>query len=169
MKEMKKNNCIKKVISLVAILIMISSLVSCGSHSDMPYNGIISFHEITATIPESFIRDSTQSGEDVWFFERGFYKEYIILSRKDIVGDTSASLGSYVDYMKEQGVYSERTTFLQMDAVLSTYTLDDKFCQEMLFVYNGSFYAIALRGGTEEDFQSLLNTIGINDALHADS
>ena len=69
-----------------------------------------------------------------------------------------------LEYMKEQGVASEITTFLENEAVHSAYTQDEVFCQEMLFAYNGSFYAIALRGGDEETFQSLLETVIINEA-----
>lgn len=112
-------------------------------------------------IPEKFIRDSTQSTEDLWIFEHGNYAEYIIISRKDINGDTVASLENYVDYMKEQGATSEITTFLEKDAVHSTYNLADIFCQEILFAHDGSFYAVALRGGTEEDFKNLLDTVNI--------
>ncbi len=145
----------------ILIVVMAGCLAGCGKGSDMPYSGDIRFHEMTATIPGSFVRDSTQSREDLWIFEKGFYSELIILSRSDITGDVGASLDDYVAYMKEQGADSQRETFLQMEAVSSVYTKDGVFCQEMLFAYNGSFYAIALRGGTEDEFQSLLNTIRI--------
>lgn len=61
--------------------------------------------------------------------------------------------------MTEQGVNSKLTTFNELGAVLSTYTKDDKYCQEMLFVYKDSFYAVALRGGDESEFEQLLDTV----------
>lgn len=151
-----------KTLVLILIVALLSSLAGCGIYSDMPYNGDINFHEMTATIPRDFIRDSTQSSEDLWVFEKGAYSQLIILSRSDITGDTVASLDNYAAYMKEQGANAQREIFLQMDAVLSTYTNDGVFCQEMLFAYNGSFYAIALRGATEDDFQLLLDTVNIS-------
>lgn len=160
-----KSMCVRKgaeyLCVLLLILAMICSLVGCRPPSDMPYNGDITFHKLTMTIPSTFIRDSTQSSNDVWLFEKGYYDQLIILSRKDITGETDASLDGYVEYMSEQGAKSERTTFLEYSAVLSEYTKDDQFCQEMLFAYNGSFYAIALRGGTQQEFQTLLNTVSI--------
>ena len=51
---------------------------------------------------------------------------------------------------------------MQHDAVHSTYTREEQFCQEMLFVYNGSIYALALRGGTEEEFDAFLKSVNLN-------
>lgn len=151
----------RAAVAWILLAALLGSLAGCGAPSDMPYSGDIRFHDMSVTIPGSFVRDSTQSHEDLWVFEKGFYSQLIILTRNDITGEVAASLDDYVAYMKEQGADSQRETFLQMDAVSSVYTKDGVFCQEMLFAYNGSFYAIALRGGTKEDFQALLNTIRI--------
>ena len=134
--------------TFIIVLITVCLLSGCG-YSDMPFNGDITFHSITLTIDEQYIRDSTESSEDLWVFEKGFYKKYIILSRKNADEDIETALSEYVDYMTEQGVNSKLTTFNELGAVLSTYTKDGKYCQEMLFVYRDSFYAVALRGGDE--------------------
>lgn len=147
---------------LTLTVILVGSLTGCGFGSDMPFNGDVCFHEMNVTIPTSFIRDSTQSNDDLWLFEKDRYSELIILSRKDITSEESAALDSYAAYMQEQGVDVSHETFLDMAAIHSTYTRDGVFCQEMLFAYNGSFYAIALRGGTKEAFRSLLNSVSIS-------
>ena len=144
---------------LVPVLFAILLLTGCAGRSDMPFNGLLTFHEITAVIPSSYVRDSTQSSADLWVFEQGGYSKTILLSRKDIQGDQDASIDGYVAYMQSEGSDSARGTFLNTDAVLSTYTKENQYCQEMLFVYNGSFYSVALRGGTEEEFQSLLDEV----------
>ena len=149
----------KRYITVVTVLILLISLVSCGSRSDMPYNGDITFHEIGIGIPQNFIRDSTQSTSDAWIFEKGFYKQMIIITRNDLGGEVGAVLDNYVAYMTEMGCDSSRTTFAELESVHTTYTKDGQFCQEMLFVYNNSTYAIALRGGTEEEFQALLDSV----------
>ena len=146
----------KKLISLFLVLAFVFSLSAC---SKMPFNGEIEFHSISLTIPERFIRDSTQSNDDLWIFEHDNYSEYIIISRKDITGDAGSSLLNYVEYMKENGADSEIASFLNNDAVLTTYYKDDVFCQEILFAYNSSFYAVALRGGTQSGFAEIVNTI----------
>ena len=83
----------------------------------------------------------------------------IIVSRSDAVEKPSASMESYVEYIEENGGSFEMTTFQGQEAVLLNYTKDDKNCQEIMFYYDGSIYAVALRGGTEEEFSGLLDTV----------
>ena len=151
----------KKLITLFLALSILFTLSGCGFMSDMPFNGDIEFHDLSLTIPESFIRDSTQSDDDLWLFEKGFYDQLIILSRQDLDGEEAVTLEDYAAYLTEQGVDVNKTTFLQHDAVHSTYTREDQFCQEMLFVHNGSIYALALRGGTVEEFDAFLKTVSL--------
>ena len=152
----------KKTLLILLVLLTLVFCYGCAPGIDMPFNGDIEFHSITLTVPERFIRDSTQSNEDLWVFEHGNYSEYVLISRKDITGDTTASLESYVEYMKENHADSEIVTFMEGDAVHSVYYMDEVFCQEMLFPYEGSFYAIALRGGTESSFEELTATIKLS-------
>lgn len=156
------SNTIIRITAMALLLVIMAAFCGCNSNTDMPFNGEISFHEISVTIPEDFIRDSSQSNDDMWAFEKNFYEECIIISRTDINGDTTLSLENYADYMEEQGAMSEVTVFSDKEAVHSTYTKDNQYCQEMLFAHNGSFYAVALRGGDENEFETLLNTVKIN-------
>ncbi len=149
----------KRIVALFTVIITLFSLGSCGFGSDMPYNGDVTFNGITVSIPQKFIRDSTQSTNDMWVFEKGFYKQSIILSRKDLGGEVGEVLDGYVEYMKSMECASKRTTFAGCEAVHTTYTKDGQFCQEMLFVYNSSIYAVALRGGTEEEFKLLIDSV----------
>ncbi len=151
---------LKKLSSIILILIMIFTFYGCNT-SDMPFNGDVEFNDISLTIPEDYIRDSTESNEDLWVFEHGGYKKYILISRTDITSDGYASLENYVDYMKGNGADSSLTTFVEKDAVISTYYLDGTYCQEIIFLHNESFYAVALRGSTEDEFNTLTNTIGL--------
>jgi len=150
----------------VAIL-CIALLLTCAgcmfSTPDMPFNGDITFHEITMTIPTRFIRDSTQSTDALWIFEQGNYSEYIILSYKVANGDTEEALPSYVEYMEGNGANSQIISFRGNDAVISVYNMDGVFCQEILFIHQDAYYAIALRGGTEEGFAELTDTIQLTE------
>ena len=129
--------------------------------SSMPFNGDIHFHEIGITIPRAYIRDSTQSNEDLWIFEKGFYSKYILLSRKDLSGDADDILNNYAAYLQEQGVQSRRDSFLGLPAVRSSDESQEQSWREMLFVYNGSLYAVALRGGNEDDLLALLESVSL--------
>ena len=86
----------------ISLLLMLIILSGCIGSSKMPFNGDITFNEITLTIPERFIRDSTQSNDDLWVFEHDNYSEMILISRSEIVGDVTLSLETYIDYMKEK-------------------------------------------------------------------
>lgn len=157
----------RKILCLLLVALLTIIILSSCNNTNMPFNGDITFHNISLTVDEKFIRDSTQSTDDLWFFEKGFYREYIILSRKDAGKNIAESLSNYADYLIEQGVDAEIATFLNDDAVFSSYTQDGMYCQEVLFPHDGSFYAISLRGGTEEDFNTLITTVQI--ATNTDS
>lgn len=154
----------KKLVSIFLVLMCVFTLSSC---SQMPFNGDIEFHDISLTIPERFIRDSMQSNDDLWIFEHDNYSEYIIISRKDVTGEVQSALSDYSEYMKENGAESEIVSFLNDNAVLSTYYKDDVFCQEILFACNNSLYAVALRGGTQSSFEEITNTIGLIELADA--
>ena len=153
----------KKVLAVILLVAMVATLAGCGSGVKMPYNGDITFHKICLTVPTRFIRDSTQSNVDTWLFERAYYTEYLLVMRKDFEGDVAESLQNYVRYMNGNGGNSEQIDFRDGKAVHTTYTKDDLFCQEILFVYGDSVYAVALRGGTTEGFQEIVDTIQFAD------
>lgn len=151
----------KKRLAIILCLSVAMLLFGCTSagYTQMPFNGDIQFHDITLTVPDSFIRDSAGSDEDLWAFEKGMYSQIILVSRSDLSSKPAAALESYVAYMQSVGAESELTTFRGNDAVLSKYEKDGKYCQEILFNHNGSTYAVALRGGTEAEFQTLVDTV----------
>lgn len=156
--------------SALSLLLLLSAAVvlsGCNT-SRMPYNGKISFHDITAEIPSDFVRDSTKSNDDLWVFEKGGYREYILLSRSDAAEDVIAQLDDYVELMRERGAESSRGEYLCTDAVLSKYYKEGEYCQEIAFHYNGSLYAFALRCGTDEEFQSLMNKINTPETTPMD-
>ena len=158
---MKKQN-------LIALaLCLLFGLTACSRQSplqpNMPFNGDVSFHDITLTVPNRFVRDSAQSTEDVWLFERGGYAEYVLIMRNDLDGEVSQVLTDYAAYMKEQGVDSSLVSFLNGEAVHSVYEKEGEYCQEIVFAHGNSTYAVALRGGTEAGFQEIVNTIQLTE------
>ena len=161
---MKTTRICSLICLLCITLLTVTSLSGCGSSSSMPFNGDITFHSISLHIDDRFIRDSTQSTNEVWIFEHGFYKEYVILSKKVTAHDPADYLPDYAEYMEGLGAEAEIKTYLDTDAVFSTYTKDGVFCQEVFFYHNGAYYAIALRGGTEEGFTELISTVSLIQA-----
>lgn len=154
---------------LLPAILLIALILSGCNVSKMPFNGDISFHDLSLTIDKRFIRDSTQSTRDLWIFEHGGYSEYVILSRQDAPADVTASLEDYAAYLTEEGAEAELTEFLGCEAVSSSYTKDGKACREILFAYSGSLYAIALRGGDEEGFRALTDSVRIHKGTEEQS
>ena len=156
-------NTIRIIGTAFVCLFLLVGMAGCGlrNYSDMPYNGEITFHEIKITIPSDYIRDSSQSNDSLWAFEKGWYSKIVLLSHNALTKEADQTLDSYMTNMQGYGATCEKTTFLEQPAVFTTYTKDGKFVQEMLFIYNGASYAIALRGGTEQEFTDLLATVSL--------
>ena len=151
----------KKILSVILIVSVLLTMAGCSGMGRMPFNGPIEFHDIGLTVPEKFIRDSTKSDKDKWIYEYDSYEEYILIMRKDFSGDVTTTLEDYAAYMQEHDAKSEIVSFLDGSAVHSTYSKDRAYCQEMLFVYGDSVYAVALRDGTTEDFEAVINSLHI--------
>lgn len=151
----------KKMLACLFALLVLLGLTGCGANLKMPFNGDIEFHDIALTIPSNYVRDSTQSDDDTWVFERGRYASYFVIMRQDIDGDTSTVLDSYCDYLVEQGAQSERTTFQGREAVFTETINEDGngIFKELYFEYNGLFYAVGFRGEHAEDFAVVKDSI----------
>lgn len=145
----------------VVLLLLLSVLLSgCYPSSDMPFNGEIVFHDISITIPEQFIRDSGQSNEDLWAFERGFYKQIIILRRTDAFEDSPQSIAALMEEYESIGGTSEKLAQYE-NAYSAQYTKDGVLCREMIFIYGDSVYCIAMRGASDEEYAALLDTVTV--------
>ena len=70
--------------------------------------------------------------------------------------------------MTGNGADSSLTEFLGRAAVHTVYYVENVYCQEILFCYDNSFYAVALRGGTEEGFREIAETIALLPLSQAD-
>ena len=150
-----------KVQYAVALLLLLSVLLAgCYSGSDMPFNGEIVFHDISITIPDEFIRDSQQSNEDLWAFERGFYKQLIILRRTDAFEDSPQSIAALMEQYESMGGTSQKITQYE-NAYSAQYTKDGVLCREVVFIYGDSVYCIAMRGASDEEYAALLDTVTV--------
>ena len=151
----------RKTRLLALLLLLALCLGSCANRSDMPLGGTITFHGVRIDLPDGYIRDSTQSTEDFWLYEKGFFRQYVMLMRKPLSGSAEATLDSYSAYLLSQGASSERTTFLGCEAVRSFRQEESGLWQEVLIAYEGATIAIALRGGTEADFAQILDGVSL--------
>jgi len=151
----------KRLISLIAMLmVMLAVLCSCGTGSRMPFNGKVEFHGIEITIPDSYVRDSTQSNDDMWVFEQGNYSKYIIMSCKT-AEDGSDHIVSYSSFIVNMGGTVEYVEFMGHNGMCAVYEKDNETCYETLFVIDDEVYSIALRGGDEVEYMELMDTVKI--------
>ena len=157
--------------TIVAFSIVFSALIllsGCmGPTYNMPFNGDIVFHDLSLTIPKDFIRDSTQSNDDLWAFEKGMYKQIIILSRKDAAEDGPERIKALMEWYESIGGTTAPIEDCE-NAYQAVYTKDDVLCREVVFLYNDSVYAIAMRGATEEEYVALLSTISVAENTSLD-
>ena len=87
----------------------------------MPFNGEVTFHDMNVTIPSSFIRDTTQSSDDIWVFECNNYKSYIMLIHGALEmqgGMTSPE--EYCESLQSTGAASEVTSYRGYPCVYTT-------------------------------------------------
>ncbi|MBR1770973.1 MAG: DUF2905 domain-containing protein [Lachnospiraceae bacterium] len=124
----------------------------------MPFNGDVTFHDFSVYVPEKYVRDSTQSNDALWVYEYQNYTSYILLHKSE-TADPNADLAAYADYITERGGSAAWGERRGVDVLDVAYTQDNKACRETVFVLNGSLYSVALRGGTEDEFTALRDSI----------
>ena len=151
----------KTIVILISIVLILASAAGCGKNK-MPFNGEISFHDISLTIPDDYIRDSSQSNDDFWVFEKGNYKQTVLISRMANEGAGEKALDYYSEAMSQVGAEVSSRTLNDVNCAFSEYTKDNTYCQEIYFVYKDYEYAVALRGGDKTDFEKLTESITLN-------
>ena len=149
---------------LLCLILFLCCASASASRVNMPFNGEITFHGIQLTVPENFIRDSTQSSDDFWVFERNWYSAVLLISRNS--QPDASSMQDYSAFMESIGAEIASEPFLHTEAAVFTYYNEDTCCREIMFEYRGSIYAIALRGGDEAEFRSILDSVS---SSHADA
>lgn len=147
----------KRISAVFAALVLLALLLSGCSGTKMPFNGEVNFHGMQITIPDSFIRDSTQSTDNQWVFEHGGYQQYIVL----MFHEEAADLEQYRDSMLANGCDSAIEEGCD-GAVVSSWTeADGNFRQEKLLLRGGHTYVVMLHNGDEAAFKTLTLSIGM--------
>lgn len=154
---MKHNS---RILFIILPLVLIICLAGCCTTYNMPFNGDMVFHDFSLTIPENFIRDSTQSNDDQWIFECGMYQQLIILKRTTATESAPEDLENLMlEYVTTGGIATSIEPY--ENAYRTQYNKDGVDCHEVLFIYGDSVYCFAMHGVTEEEFTDFLNTITV--------
>lgn len=139
---------------LICVIYALCFSSAFAGRTDMPFNGNITFHGIKLTVPQSFIRDSGQSNQDFWIFERDWYSAVLLISRSDDADNSG--MEEYTSFMESIGAEISHEPFMNTQASIFSYFIEDTYCLEIMFPHQGSLYAISLRGGDEAEFRSIL-------------
>ena len=119
----------------------------------MPFNGEVTFHDMNVTIPSSFIRDTTQSSDDIWVFECNNYKSYIMLIHGALEmqgGMTSPE--EYCESLQSTGAASEVTSYRGYPCVYTTsVTNNGMYATEAVFFVGDTSYALTMCTTDEDD------------------
>ena len=158
---------LKKLVCACLLFAVLMLCTGCFRTYNMPFNGDIVFHDLSLTIPEDFIRDSSQSNDDLWAFEKGWYKQIIILQRSDASENEPEQIKELMEFYESIGGTTASIDGYE-NAYKAEYTKDDVLCREVVFVYYDSVYAIAMRGATEEAFSAFLSTISVAEKASSD-
>ena len=150
----------RKLLSILLTTILCAvAFCGCLRRGNMPFNGDVEFHGIKVTIPVSYVRDSTQSSDELWVFEHGNYDKYIMISCKP--AKSKDAVKSYAGFIESQGGSAEDVQLADLDAVRLTYTQDNKETRETVFVMDDHIYAIALRGSDDAEYQELIDSFKV--------
>ena len=153
----------KKAWFIILSFIMLLSFTACSfgvkEQTDMIFNGNVQFHGMKIIIPDDFVKDSNESTDELWVFEKGNYDEYILLSYKT-PEDPSSAMHAYADSISEKGANIQDGWFIDDEAIMASYTSnDDKETYEIMFAHGDGLFSIAYRGGTQDDIYAITDTV----------
>lgn len=142
----------KRTIAIVlALVLMLAMFAGCKPVADRN----VTLGEMTVKMPKEYELDKGQSDDIVRIYQSGGYTKCIMLSKNEAVYTAQ----DYITAMLDAGSQSDIGKLGDMECVYSTYKVDERPCEEVLFFYNGSAYSLALRSGDEGEFETLINSI----------
>ena len=157
------------LIFTTCLLLILTTCVGCNKYPNEPFNGEVEFGDITITIPDTYIRDTTVQGykEGVakrW--ERDNYKSIVTISRHEKYELTDETMQQIVYNQQTQmavgTVQAEKITFFDKVALQTTFEIEDE--QEMkylIFSDNEYTYEFSVQGDIS-DYETIKSSIRSN-------
>ena len=143
----------RKLALVLAIVLVIALLTSCKPLFDRN----ITLGEMTVKVPREFVLDELQSTEGFRIYEQDGYAKCIVLTE----AETMFTAQEYITAMLDMEAQSEIGKLGDMECVYSTYEVDSRPCEEVLFILGEKTYSVALRSGDEGEFDELIGTIKV--------
>lgn len=154
----------KSILTIVVALLTCILITSCGMSKEeyeeslekYPNSGEIEFGDITLTIPDGYIRDTTMKGTEEGVarrWEQGNYKKIVTISiheQYDINEETLAQIKSNQEGFSTGDVSAQLVEFNGAKAIESHIPVEDDEMVYLIFNAEGLTYEFSVQGDTSE-------------------
>lgn len=158
----------KKLIVPIIIILTLIICTGCNKYPDEPFNGEVEFGELTLTIPDTYIRDTTVQGYEEGVakrWEKDNYKSTVTISRHEKY-DLTPEIMEQITYNQEtqialDGVQSEAIDLFGHPALENTFDVEDGEMKYLIFSTSNYNYEFSVQGDTS-DYIQIKNSITLN-------
>lgn len=159
----------KKLIIPIIIIITLMACTSCvDKYPNEPFNGEVEFSELTLTIPDDYVRDTTVQGYDEGVakrWEKDNYKSIVTISKHEKY-DLTPEVIEQLTYnqqtqMATGEVQSSTIDFLDNIALENTFEVDNGEMKYLIFSTDNYTYEFSVQGDIS-DYEQIKNSIILN-------
>lgn len=159
----------KKLIIPIIIIITLMVCTSCADkYPNEPFNGEVEFSELTLTIPDDYVRDTTVQGYDEGVtkrWEKDNYKSIVTISKHEKY-DLTPEVMEQLTYnqqtqMATGEVQSSTIYFLDNIALENTFEVDNGEMKYLIFSTDNYIYEFSVQGDIS-DYEQIKNSIKLN-------
>ena len=159
----------KKLIIPIIIIITLMACTSCvDKYPNEPFNGKVEFSELTLTIPDDYVRDTTVQGYDEGVakrWEKDNYKSIVTISKHEKYDLTPEAIEQLTYNQQTQmatgEVQSSTIDFLDNIALENTFEVDNGEMKYLIFSTDNYIYEFSVQGDTS-DYEQIKNSIILN-------
>lgn len=159
----------KKLIIPIIIIITLMACTSCvDKYPNEPFNGEVEFSELTLTIPDDYVRDTTVQGYDEGVakrWEKDNYKSIVTISKHEKYDLTPEAIEQLTYNQQTQmatgEVQSSTIDFLDNIALENTFEVDNGEMKYLIFSTDNYIYEFSVQGDTS-DYEQIKNSIILN-------
>lgn len=159
----------KKLIIPIIIIITLMACTSCvDKYPNEPFNGEVEFSELTLTIPDDYVRDTTVQGYDEGVakrWEKDNYKSIVTISKHEKYDLTPEAIEQLTYNQQTQmatgEVQSSTIYFLDNIALENTFEVDNGEMKYLIFSTDNYIYEFSVQGDIS-DYEQIKNSIILN-------
>lgn len=151
---------------IVPIIIILSlTLIICTGCNNEPFNGEVEFNELSLTIPDTFVRDTTVDGYKQGVakrWEKDDYKSIVTISKHEKYELTEETISNITTNQQLQmaldTVQAEQIEFLGNPALESSFKVTDGEMKYLVFSTDNYTYEFSVQGDIS-DYEQIRDSI----------